>query len=166
MSCPELSVSCDAHSVCVAGTGTGTQRKDEAMMSSLQRRMNDSQTSMDSSQGSESMRVQLDSSAGFGMHNHSDTDLAGLQKRPQGPSSVQSDMTDEGSLSRVPGWPAAGWKGRMSSMLLRGPLTSPKSETIKAKKVPQFSHNQPYQKLVPKRAAVKHAVASADLLWG
>ena len=76
-----------------------------------------------------------DNPAGFGTHNHSDTDLMGLQKRLQGPGSVQSDMTDEGSVPRVPSRPAAGWKGRMSSMLLRSPLTAPKSDTIKAKKV-------------------------------
>ena len=77
----------------------------------------------------------LDSPAGLGTHTHLDTDLTGLQKRSQGPGSVQSDMTDEGSVPRVPGRPAAGWKGRMSSMLLRGPLNTPKSDTIKAKKV-------------------------------
>ena len=44
-------------------------------------------------------------------------------------------MTDEGSVARAPGRPAAGWKGRMSSMLLRNPVGSPKADTIKAKKV-------------------------------
>lgn len=105
-------------------------------MGSLQKRLNDSQTSLDSSRGSDAGSGPVDSPAGSaGMQGQTDSDLLGAGKRPPGPGSVQSDMTDEGSVSRVAGKPAAGWKGRMSSMLLRGPLTSPKSDTIKAKKV-------------------------------
>lgn len=91
---------------------------------------------MDSSRGSDTGLAPVDSPAGSGMQGHTDSDPLGVGKRGPGPGSVQSDMTDEGSVSRVTGRPAAGWKGRMSSMLLRGPLTSPKSDTIKAKKVP------------------------------
>lgn len=90
---------------------------------------------MGSSRGSDSVPLPLDSPAGSGMQGHTDSDPLGVGKRGPGPGSVQSDMTDEGSVSKVAGRPAAGWKGRMSSMLLRGPLTSPKSDTIKAKKV-------------------------------
>ncbi len=109
------------------------------MGSMLNKRANNSQTSMDSSRGSEApmiMSAFADGLNATASHGHSDTDLAGMQKRMAGPGSVQSDMTDEGSTgSRVPGRPAAGWKGRMSSMLLRSPSASPKAETIKAKKV-------------------------------
>ena len=79
--------------------------------------------------------VPWDKPAGLGMHGQSDNDSLGTGKRAPGPGSMQSDMTDEWSASRTSGRPAAGWKGRMSSMLLRGPLNSPKSETIKALKV-------------------------------
>ena len=96
------------------------------MVSSLQKRLNESQASVDSSRGSESGIVPWDSPAGLGTQGQSDS----------GPGSVQSNVTDEISASRTSGRPAAGWKGRMSSMLLRGPLNSPKSETIKALKVP------------------------------
>lgn len=93
------------------------------MVSSLQKRLNESQASVDSSRGSESGIVPWDSPAGLGTQGQSDS----------GPG---SNMTDEVSVSRTSGRPAAGWKGRMSSMLLRGPSNSPKSETIKALKVP------------------------------
>lgn len=105
------------------------------MVSSLQKRLNDSQLSVDSSRGSDSGMVPRDSPVGLGMQGQSDNDPLGTGKRVPGPGSVQSDMTDEGSASRTSGRPAAGWKGRMSSMLLRGPLNSPKSDTIKAHKV-------------------------------
>ena len=115
--------------------GPAAQKKDDTLAGSLQKRLNDSQTSMNSSRGSDSGLAPVDSPAGSGIQGPTDSDLAGAGKRAPGPGSVQSDMTDEGSVSRVAGRPAAGWKGRMSSMLLRGPLTSPKSDTIKAKKV-------------------------------
>lgn len=111
------------------------QKKDDTMVSSLQKRLNDSPGSMDSSRGSEPGMVPSESPPGLGMQGQSDSDLLGIGKRVPGPGSVQSDMTDEGSVSRVAGRPAAGWKGRMSSMLLRGPLTTSKSELIKAQKV-------------------------------
>lgn len=105
-------------------------------MSSLQKRLNDSQASVDSSKGSDNLgMVSRDSPVGLGMQGQSDTDPLGTGKRVPGPGSVQSDLTDEGSASKTSGRPAAGWKGRMSSMLLRGPLNSPKSDTIKAHKV-------------------------------
>lgn len=105
------------------------------MVSSLQKRLNESRVSGDSSRGSDSGMVPWDSPAALGMQGQSDNDSLGTGKRAPGPGSVQSDMTDEGSASRTSGRPAAGWKGRMSSMLLRGPLNSPKSESIKALKV-------------------------------
>ena len=105
------------------------------MVSSLQKRLNDSQVSVDSSRGSDLGMVPRDSPVGLGIPGQPDNDPLGTGKRVPGPGSVQSDMTDEGSASRISGRPAAGWKGRMSSMLLRGPLNSPKSETIKALKV-------------------------------
>ena len=120
---------------CCPNAGSGTQRKDDTMVSSLQRRLNESQASGDSSRGSESAMVPWDSPAGLGTQGQSEHDSLGTEKSAPGPGSVQSDMTDEGSASRSGGRPAAGWKGRMSSMLLRGPLNSPKSETIKALKV-------------------------------
>ena len=117
------------------GPGPGTQRKDDTMVSSLQKRLNESQASVDSCRSSESGMVPWDSPAGLDTQGQSDNDSLGPAKRVPGPGSVQSDMTDEGSASRTSARPAAGWKGRMSSMLLRGPLNSPKSETIKALKV-------------------------------
>ncbi len=109
------------------------------MSSLLNKRANDSQTSVDSSRGSEAVLISAafaDSPLAESLHHHSDNDLLGLSKRAAGPGSVQSDMTDEGSTgSRLAGRPAAGWKGRMSSMLLRNPSTSLKADSIKAKKV-------------------------------
>lgn len=126
--------------------GPGTQKKDDSMVSSLQKRLNDSQVSVDSSRGSDLGMVPRDSPVGLGMQGQSDNDPLGTGKRVPGPGSVQSDMTDEGSASRTSGRPAAGWKGRMSSMLLRGPLNSPKSETIKALKV---YHKLGFRSLTP-----------------
>ncbi len=114
------------------------------MSSLLNKRANDSQTSIDSSRGSEAVLISAafaDSPLAASLHHHSDNDLFGLSNRAAGPGSVQSDMTDEGSTgSRLAGRPAAGWKGRMSSMLLRNPSTSLKADTIKAKKVLLLAH--------------------------
>ncbi|KAL0052814.1 hypothetical protein WJX82_008196 [Trebouxia sp. C0006] len=120
-------------------SGISGQKRDENLMSSLlNKRANDSQTSIDSSRGSEAVLISAafaDSPLAASLHHHSDNDLLGLSNRAAGPGSVQSDMTDEGSTgSRLAGRPAAGWKGRMSSMLLRNPSTSLKADTIKAKK--------------------------------
>lgn len=119
--------------------GNTASRKDELMSSMLQKRAHNSQTSLDSSRGSEAVITMpgfSDGPVAGASHGHSDTDLVGLQKRMAGPGSVQSDVTDEGSVARVSGRPAAGWKGRMSSMLLRNPSsTSLKADSIKAKKV-------------------------------
>ena len=106
----------------------------------LSKRANDSQTSMDSLLGAEAILANpalTDSHNAAALHGHSDTDLLNFSKRrAAGPGSVQSDMTDDGSTGlRVPGRPAAGWKGRMSSMLLRKPTAGLEADTIKAQKV-------------------------------
>lgn len=113
------------------------------MSSLLNKRANDSQTSIDSSRGSEPVLISAafaDRPAAASLHHHSDNDLLGLSKQAASPGSVQSDVTDEGSTGfRLAGRPAAGWKGRMSSMLLRNP-SSLKADTIKAKKVLLLAH--------------------------
>ena len=127
-----------ACSLVVANPGP---RKEENLMGSmLNRRANESQSSFASLRGSEAVlspAASSDSSPAMARlaHAHSSNDLLGLQRRMPASGAAQSDTDEVGSGARVPGRAPAGWKGRMSSMLLRNPSSSPKSETIKAKKV-------------------------------
>lgn len=123
-----------------SATGNPARGEDGLKSSTLSKRANDSQASMDSSPGSEAILANPALTASHNaaaLHGHSDTDLLNFSKRQAaGPGSVQSDMTDDGGTSlRVPGRPAPGWKGRMSSMLLRKPTAGPEADTIKAQKV-------------------------------
>lgn len=166
---------CNMLSLCtVTGSGTSTRPHQDVSHTTTTVRggINDSHTSMDSLQASDALIMAAftdNNTPGASQSFASDTDLLGVgSKRPISPGSQAGSEADSVASSRLSSRPVAGWKGRMSSMLIRsspGPGKPEKEavkDTLKMRMVPPFFVRSSHQPLAIKyksdtTAAILHA---------
>lgn len=144
-----FSYTCSIRHMLIAATGSGTSFRPPQDAShtttAVRGAISNDHTSTDSLQASDALITAafIDNTSIASRSLASDTDLIGVgSKRPGSQAGSEADSV--ASTSRLSGRPVAGWKGRMSSMLIRSSPAQPKpekeavKEILKAKKVSIF----------------------------